>query len=118
VGVTREPVPDNDLGTYGYKRPSDTKRVPLNFKVPGSLKKRLEGLMRLWKARALVDDEDPDEITLTYVLENILPSAIDATWADDMKEVGMDHPGMPRDEQEWEELLALLKKRAKETRRQ
>lgn len=67
------------LVTY---RPAPESRVPLNMRVPKSLKLGLEAIVRIWKLRADARGDDPTNIDLTHVATTLLEGATAAEFAE------------------------------------
>ncbi len=94
-----------------YYSPPPEKRVPLNIRVPSSLKDRLNAIVKLWRAIAEAHGHDPDAIDLTYVCERLLQIGDDGVWAQAGRQVGLD--GMPQSDEEWDRLIKAIYKDAK-----
>ena len=97
-----------------YYSPPPEKRVPLNIRVPGSLKDRLNAIVKLWRVIAEANGHDPDSIDLTFVCERLLQIGDDGVWAQAGRGAGLD--GMPRDDEEWDRLVKAIYKDAKPPR--
>lgn len=88
------------------------KRVPLNFRVPTSLKEQLQGVMKAWKWMAEARGRDPKDVDLTFVCERLLRGGLDAAWAQMGQSADLD--GMPKTEEEWARLRKTIFKAAKD----
>ncbi len=67
------------LPMTNYK-PAPEKKVPLNLRVPKSLKRRLEALVRLWVAQAEARKDDPSNVDRTHVATELLIDGIEASF--------------------------------------
>jgi hypothetical protein len=56
--------------------PAPEKKVPLNMRVPASLRKKLEMLVRLWKVQAQANKHDPTNIDVTHVATELLKDGV------------------------------------------
>lgn len=56
--------------------PAPEKKVPLNMRVPASLRKKLEMLVRLWKVQAEANKDDPTNIDVTHVATELLKDGV------------------------------------------
>lgn len=97
------------LDDVPYFEPPE-KRVRLNFKVPASLRAKLEAVMRLWKIRAEANGRDPEDIDLTFVCARLLAVGVDGAWAEAGQLAGLS--GMPSSEEEWKVLTRAIQKEA------
>lgn len=104
------------------------KRVPLNFRVPASLKRDLQAIMDTWQwmAEARADAEaeaskkpdaeakarDVKDVDLTFVCERLLRIGLEGAWAQMGQRAGLE--GMPSSPSEWDRLRKSIVKRAKE----
>ena len=88
------------------------RRVPLNFRVPESLKEQLHSVVDLWKIMARARGRDPKPIDMTHVCESLLKIGLDAVWAQVGQMAGLD--GMPKSKDEWAALEKAIVKRVKE----
>lgn len=70
------------------------KRVPMNMRIPASLRAHLEAILELWKVVAETQGLDPDALDLTYVVERLLRVGVDGAWAQAAKEAGIE--GTPK----------------------
>lgn len=89
-----------------YKPPPNERRIPTNFRLPVSLRKKLETVVEFWRARADAEGEAPeaiDAIDMTYVVSTVLGDAMDA----ELAEFG----GMPKDDDALREVVDRIKKR-------
>lgn len=101
-----------DWSYVEYFEPPPEKRVPLNFRVPVSLKEHLQAIVDLWKIKAQSAGHDPEGIDMTYVCERLLRVGVDGVWAQEGKIAGLD--GAPRNDAEREALKrAILKEASK-----
>lgn len=100
----------SDRSQYWQTPPQ--KRVTLTVRVPEDVKEHLEGVIQLWRILAKLNHSDPEQVTLTYVVERMLRVGVDGVWAQAGAQAGLD--GMPRTPEEWQALeAALLKKRGR-----
>lgn len=76
--------------------PAPEKKVPLNMRVPASLRKKLEMLVRLWKVQATANKHDPTNIDVTHVATELLKDGVALAY----KKYG----GFPEDEAATKEL--------------
>jgi hypothetical protein len=56
--------------------PAPEKKVPLNMRVPASLRKKLDMLVRLWKVQAIANKDDPTNIDVTHVATELLKDGV------------------------------------------
>lgn len=88
---------DDSMTNY---KPAPEKKVPLNMRVPGSLKKKLETLVRLWKAQAIARKDDPTNIDVTHVCTELLSDGVAAAFEA--------YGGMPVDEAATDKLIKAI----------
>ncbi len=93
-----------------YRTPTE-KRVPLNVRIPGSLKSRMQDGVRLWRLIAESDGHDPDDVDMTFLAERLLSVGVEGLGV--QAEVFTGHRGLPRTESSWGRLKEVLKKRGK-----
>lgn len=95
-----------------YWKTPPQKRVTLTVRIPEDVKLHLDAVIQLWKVMAQLNHSDPEQVTLTYVVERLLRVGVDGVWAQAGAQAGLD--GMPRTPEEWEQLkAALLKKKGR-----
>jgi hypothetical protein len=73
--------------------------VPINFRVPESLSKYVDGVVRLWRTNAIVAGDEYHHITTSYVVRRLLRSGADRAF-----EGFGGLPGMPTDDDGWKSL--------------
>lgn len=88
-----------ELTDVGYT-PAEETKVPLNMRVPKSLKAGLEATVRLWKMQAEARGDDPQNIDVTHVATTLLKLAV----AGEFQAYG----GRPTDDEAWETLKAAV----------
>jgi hypothetical protein len=94
------------------------RRVPLNFRVPETLKLHLQAVVRLWKLMAKARGKDAaflKSIDMTHVCERLLKVGVDGVWAKAGEMAGLQ--GMPTSEDDWDALERAILKAAKEDAR-
>ncbi len=64
---------------HEYK-PAPESKKPLSLRVPGSLKRKLEVLVRVWKAQAVARKDDPTNIDVTHVCTELLQDSVSAAF--------------------------------------
>lgn len=65
----------DDMPPLEYKKAPESK-TPLSLRVPVSLKKKVEVLVRVWKAQAIARKDDPTNIDITHVCTEVLQDAV------------------------------------------
>ena len=93
-----------------YSTPAE-KRVPLNTRVPGSLKSEMRGIVRFWQLIAESEGHDPEDVDMTFVAERLLLVGVDGVKV--QAEVFTGHRGLPGSESSWGRLKKVLKNRFK-----
>lgn len=83
-------------------------KTPMSLRVEESLKQRLDATLRLWQMRAEAELEaagggKAKAVTLTFMVERLLGSAIDQVWA------AHGRSGPPSTEAEWQDLEQSLR---------
>lgn len=98
-----------------YWQTPPQKRETLTVRIPKDLKAHLEGVIELWRALAVIDGSDPEQVNLTYVVERLLRVGVDGVWAQVGEPAGLS--GMPRNKEEWELLKASMEAQYQKGRR-
>ncbi len=78
-----------------------TKRKQVSARLPESQVEKLQAVVRLWKAQAEAQKEDPEGIDQSWVIEVLLGHALDA----ELAQFG----GLPETEAQWKEALRALR---------
>jgi hypothetical protein len=98
------------------------RRVPISVRIPESLRKHLDAVVKLWQLTASAEGHDPELIDLTYVVGQLLEDGVGNVWAKVGLAAGIPaektaqrpYPGMPVTDEEWSRLERALIKAAKE----
>lgn len=87
-----------------YRPPS--KKVMVHLRMPEDLRDHLDGIVDLWRAMAVAQGHDPDDIDRTHVVERLLRVGVDGVWAQAGAAAGL--KGMPTTKEEMERLKASI----------
>ncbi len=77
-------------------KPAPEATDKLNFRVPKSLRRNVENVVRLWRALAVRRKDDPTNIDITHVCTELLLDGVQLAFKN--------YVGIPQSEEQWERL--------------
>ena len=94
---------DEPVADY-FEVPEKKEQITSRFSVSGLRAAR--ALVTLWKIKAEIAGADPDDITLSYVLDRLVKVGADGAWAQALAAAGLQ--AVPDTQDEWGRLKASL----------
>lgn len=94
------------MGMTAAAEMTDYKPAPeatdkLNFRVPKSLRRNVENVVKLWKALAVKRKDDATNIDITHVCTELLLDGVQLAFKN--------YGGIPRDSEAWDQLELAIK---------